>query len=74
MIFLNTASNLKTIRELKGISQAELGSMIGVSQQMIFQIEKGFRGMSVPMLVEISVALDCTPNDILGFKKNSKTN
>ena len=48
--------------------------MIGVSQQMIFQIEKGFRGLSVPMLVEISIALDCTPNDILGFKKNSKTN
>ncbi len=71
---MNTASNLKTIRELKGISQAELGSMIGVSQQMIFQIEKGFRGLSVPMLVEISIALDCTPNDILGFKKNSKTN
>ena len=46
--------------------------MIGVSQQMIFQIEKGFRSLSVPMLVNISMALDCTPNDILGFKKNGK--
>lgn len=64
---MNTASNLKVIRELKGISQAELGERIGVSQQMIFQLEKGFRTLSVPMLVNISNALDCTPNDILGF-------
>lgn len=66
---MNTASNLKVIRELKGISQAELGEKVGVSQQMIFQLEKGFRTLSVPMLVSISEALECTPNDILGFRK-----
>lgn len=66
---MNTASNLKIIRELKGVTQAELGKRIGVSQQMIFQLEKGFRTLSVPMLVSISKALECTPNDILGFKK-----
>lgn len=66
---MNTASNLKIIRELKGISQAELGERIGVSQQMIFQLEKGFRTLSVPLLISISNALECTPNDILGFRK-----
>lgn len=66
---MNTASNLKIIRELKGISQAELGERIGVSQQMIFQLEKGFRTLNIPMLIDISNALECTPNDILGFKK-----
>lgn len=66
---MNTASNLKIIRELKGISQAELGARVGVSQQMIFQLEKGFRTLNVPMLISISEALECTPNDILGFKK-----
>lgn len=66
---MNTASNLKVIRELKGISQAELGERVGVSQQMIFQLEKGFRTLSVHMLVSISEALECTPNDILGFRK-----
>ena len=66
---MNTASNLKIIRELKGISQAELGERIGVSQQMIFQLEKGFRTLSVPLLISVSNALECTPNDILGFRK-----
>lgn len=64
---MNTASNLKVIRELKGVSQAELGERIGVSQQMIFQLEKGFRTLSLPLLISISEALECTPNDILGF-------
>ena len=66
---MNTASNLKVIRELKGVTQAELGERVGVSQQMIFQLEKGFRTLSVPLLISISNALECTPNDILGFKK-----
>lgn len=64
---MNTSSNLKLIRELKGISQAELGKRVGVSQQMIFQLERGFRALNIPLLISISKALECTPNDILGF-------
>jgi transcriptional regulator with XRE-family HTH domain len=56
------------------MTQAELGEKVGVSQQMIYQLEKGLRVLSVPMLISISEALECTPNDILGFNNERSFN
>jgi transcriptional regulator with XRE-family HTH domain len=71
---MNVACNLTNVRESKGMTQAELGEKVGVSQQMIYQLEKGLRVLSVPMLISISEALECTPNDILGFNNERSFN
>jgi transcriptional regulator with XRE-family HTH domain len=39
--FLNIGHNLRMLRKLRGISQATLGQMIGVSGQMIQKYETG---------------------------------
>ena len=61
------SENVKLFRS--GFSQQELAKRIGVSQQMIFAIEKGFKVPSVAVLIAISDELHTTPNDILGYTK-----
>ncbi len=63
------SENVKLFRTKSGFSQQELAKRIGVSQQMIFAIEKGFKVPSVAVLIAISDELHTTPNDILGYTK-----
>ncbi|MBW8309665.1 MAG: helix-turn-helix domain-containing protein [Candidatus Paracaedibacteraceae bacterium] len=48
--FLNIGHNLRMLRKLRGISQAALGQMIGVSGQMIQKYETGQSQVSSKML------------------------
>lgn len=64
---MSVGENLRILRKSKGFTQSELGSKIGVTQQAVQQYEKGYMTLSIVLLVEISYALECTPNDILGF-------
>ena len=58
---------LKGVRELKKISQAELGKLIGVSKVSICHYEKGSRIPGLETLLKIANQLDVTPNYLLGF-------
>lgn len=50
-------SNLKKLRESKGITQARLAEMVGTSQPTINRIEKGSQSVSLHMLSDIAEAL-----------------
>lgn len=60
--------DLMKYRKEKGLSQSELGKLIGCSQITIsnWELEKSYP--NVEQLYNICVALDCSPNDILGIK------
>ncbi len=52
------STHLKSLRKLKGLTQAELGARIGVKQVRIADIERDPGAISVGQLIEILHALD----------------
>lgn len=57
---MNTGEKIKKARLNKHISQKKLGELIGTSQQMIAQYEKGTRKPKIETLNKISDALGVT--------------
>lgn len=51
--------NLKEIREAKGMTQEELGKLVGMSRGNVSNIESGRRNPSVGILKKLAAALDC---------------
>ena len=47
-------SRVRELRELRGLSQAELGEKIGVSRQTVYAIETGKYDPSLPLAFEIA--------------------
>lgn len=53
-------------RNERGLSQTELGALIGVSYQQIMRYElHGIENMRVRRLVALCEVFDCTANDLL---------
>jgi transcriptional regulator with XRE-family HTH domain len=59
-------ARLRKIRERRGLTQAELGRMAGLSSAAISQLETGSRRPNFTTLVCLSRALETTPNALLG--------
>ena len=59
-------TNLKSIREQKGITQAQLASMIGVTQGAVSAWETGRWEPSLYTIRKISNALKCTTDELIG--------
>lgn len=57
--------NLKQIRIRKGLTQSELASKCGVTQQAISQYESGYREPNLEMLKKLASALECTVDELL---------
>ncbi|MGN8072654.1 helix-turn-helix domain-containing protein [Mucilaginibacter sp. 22184] len=55
------------IRKKKGITQPELGSLIGRDFQSISRIERGKVNISIYLLKQIATALNVTANDLIYF-------
>lgn len=55
---------MKQARADKGLSQAELAKMIGVSRQTINMIENGDYNPTIALCIKLCRALDKTLNDI----------
>ena len=55
--------NLQNIRLLRGVSQSDLGSRVGVTFQQIQKYEKGINRISASKLVELANALDASVTD-----------
>lgn len=51
---MSIAENIKRLREEKGLSQFEFAKIVGVSQPMIAQIERGTKNPSFQIGVEIA--------------------
>lgn len=47
-------SRVRELRELRALSQAELGEKIGVSRQTVYAIETGKYDPSLPLAFEIA--------------------
>jgi transcriptional regulator with XRE-family HTH domain len=56
---------IRDVRKTQGITQAELGSRIGLPQSEISRIECGHRTLSVPRLCSIAAALAVHPAALL---------
>ena len=55
---------MKAARQKKGLSQAELAKVIGVSRQTVNMIENGDYNPTVALCIKICMALDVTLNDL----------
>lgn len=56
---------LQKIRKNKGFSQAELSSLVGVSQNTLAQWETGARKPNIIFLKKLAIKLNCTTDDLL---------
>lgn len=61
-------SNLKKLRESKGLSQEELCFKSGLSKNQIGNIERGEVNTTLSSLYAISIALDMNLQEILNFQ------
>ncbi len=59
------ADNVKRLREEKDFSQAELAKMVGVSQPMINDYEKGRKVPTVITAVDLARKLDTTVEELV---------
>ena len=58
-------NRLKTLREQRGLSQAELAQRIGVRQPSINRYERNNRRLSADRIYQLAAALDVHPGEIL---------
>lgn len=59
-------TNLKNIREKKGISQAQLAAMLGVTQGAVSAWETGRWEPSIDALKKIAQILEVTVDELIG--------
>lgn len=58
-------NRLRELRELLGVSIAELAARVGTSKQEIGHLELGKRQLTIKWLVKLAGALGCHPWDIV---------
>lgn len=59
------ASEVRSRRAYRRMSQAELVEATGLSRSTIGRIENGDRDMDIPQLIAIAAALGTTPTELL---------
>lgn len=70
LFFMQPGNRLRRLRKMKGITQAELAELTGVSQPAISQLENGTRSMDLQWMRTFARALQCAPADILEEEDN----
>lgn len=60
---------LKMLRERKEITQAELGKIIGTTQQQIYKYEKGEQEMTISRLATLCTYYGVSADYILGLPR-----
>lgn len=61
--------NIRIARENKNLTQLELGKLVGVSNTVISNWEKGLNKPDADMLCKICYALDVDANFLLDYQK-----
>ena len=64
---------IKRYRENKGLSQEELGSIIGISNRHLSKIETGAKNPSLELILNIANVLNITADDLLADYLNNST-
>lgn len=65
-------NRIKELREERRLSQRELGEMIGVSYQAIFNWENGFHSPSASQICQLAECLEVSTDYLLGRKMDWK--
>ena len=60
------SANLKTLRELRNLTQSELGDRAGMGAASVSHFETGQRAPSLESLVKLADALDVSVDTLLG--------
>ena len=63
-----TGNNIREARKLKGLTQEELGKLIGLSGVAIMRYEKGQREPNMETIEKIANVLNIHPIDLIGWK------
>ena len=66
--FKDLGSRIVTLRKERGLTQTQLGEMIGVSQQQIVSFEKGRRKVPASALPKLSKVLGVSVEALLGIQ------
>lgn len=64
-IYKLTGLKIATLRELLGVTQADLAKKVGYSRPALVNIEKGKQRLTLHVIQEISLALGTTPKALL---------
>lgn len=73
---IEVGAQLRSIRMMRGVSQTELGTTLGLTFQQIQKYEKGINRISVSKLVEMANVLDVSIIDFFNgvkLKNNPET-
>lgn len=60
---------LKEIRIKKGLFQRDIAEILGVSEATASRYENEKRMLNQDDIIKLSLALDVTPDELLGFKE-----
>lgn len=64
--------NLRTIREIKGLSQSEVGRRMGVPASYVCDMERGRRSPNLRTIAGFAAVLRTPPEIFLGPRKYAK--
>lgn len=56
---------LKNLRKEKGLKQKELAEKVGINWQVLSSYEQGYRRPDLVTLYNLSVALECSMDDLV---------
>lgn len=62
---MSVGSNIRRLREKKGMKQVEVAEQVGITQAMLCQIERETKNPSLQVGMEIAKALGCTVDELL---------
>ena len=66
MNFFELGKKIKSYREIRGLTQADLANMVGLTVQYICYIETGKKKPSLEMVAKIAKSLKTEIKDLLG--------
>lgn len=65
-------SNIKALRERRGMTQKSLGEVIGVSQQIVSRMEKNRNTIQADVLVQLADYFCVSTDVVLGYQGEDK--
>jgi len=67
------AERLGRIRREKGITQVEMAELLGISQPIVSDYERGELRLHGELIVKLAEILDCSADELLGLRERRAT-
>ena len=62
---MSVGTNVRKMRLERNMTQEKLGKEVSVSTQMISQVERGTKSLTMELAKELADFFDCKPDDFL---------